>query len=108
MIFLETNEVLKNDDSTSVDKVVRFVSPSWETLHSIGHLCSIGFQLPSFDGIAESHHSEKNLKPEISILSIVKTFIVVHWISWHSSVEISFIGTHVVLELDGVQGSNSG
>jgi hypothetical protein len=77
------------------------------SFHSCSHSSSITFYLPSFITIRGKSHEKNEFQPEISIFWVVEISIIVHWESWHCSLEIVFISAHEMLEFNSILSRNS-
>ena len=105
IVFLKTNKVFENDDTTSIVEMM-----TWDvfiSFHSLSHSSSVTFQLPSFISVWSKTHGKNEFQPEISIFWVVEISIIVHWESWHCSLEIIFISPHEMLEFYSILSSNS-
>lgn len=70
--------------------------------HAFVHPRSIFLEPVSVEAIADESPSNDDFKPEVTVPHVFEASIVVHWLSWHRPLEVSLIGAHEMLELDGV------
>lgn len=100
VVLLESFELLLQHNSTSVVEMVPWAV--WESVHPLGHSCSVCLELDSLDAVADEHGAEDELEPEVAVFHVFHVVVVIHWVGWHGSVEVGLVSAHVVLELDGV------
>lgn len=66
------------------------------------HGPSVAFEHDFVRGIEQSERAENEQEPEGAISSKVHVAVVVHGIVWACTLVVDDVGTHPVLELDGI------
>ena len=100
MVLLETGELLFNENSTTVVKVMGW--SVFEILHALPTSHSHLFAFKLVSSVHKAEESEDHSKPERAILHEGHVAIVMHWVRRHRLVEVVLVTLHESLELNGV------